>query len=125
MEANKEIETTWPFSDIAARVAKIFADEKVTNEERADLRVIIEGITGGAYVMDAKSRLSTTLPLCHPQPRKIFFEGQEFCVTGRFAFGTRAKVIEAIRERAVELRADASDIHILSEETWTNALADA
>ncbi len=99
VEANKEVETTWPFSDIAARVTQIFKDGIVTDDERAELRAIIEEITGGAYIIDAKSRLSTTLPLCHPQPSKIFFESNEFCVTGRFAFGTRAKVIDAICDR--------------------------
>jgi NAD-dependent DNA ligase len=36
------------------------------------------------------------LPLDNPLPEKVVFSGNEFVPTGRFAFGTRQKVFEAI-----------------------------
>jgi len=47
----------------------------------------------------AAEDLATTLPLDDPAPSVIEFPDREFCVTGRFAFGTRKKVVEAIVER--------------------------
>jgi hypothetical protein len=39
---------------------------------------------------------SSELPLDNPLPEKVVFSGNEFVPTGRFAFGTRQKVFEAI-----------------------------
>lgn len=158
--ANAKIETTWPFSELSARVRKIFNDGVVSDEERAELREIMLQITGGSFLpVVGTDDTSTTLPLCNPVPSPIIFADNEFCVTGRFAFGTRERVTEAIKERggtfnsnprhstrylvighfcsrdwkhtsyglkierAVELRDGNFGISIISEESWTQALA--
>ena len=40
--------------------------------------------------------LSTSLPLCMPQPHPLLFANQQFVVTGKFAYGARTAVFEAI-----------------------------
>jgi NAD-dependent DNA ligase len=158
--ANSAVETTWPFSEIAARVGAIFADGVVTDEERQELSEIMREITGGGFLpVVGLDDTSSALPLCKPAPEPIIFADREYCVTGRFAFGTRKRVVDAIAERggtfnsnprrgtsylvighfcsrdwkytsygtkierAVELRDGHSGIAIISEETWTRALA--
>jgi len=70
-------EPVWPFTDILAHVERIFADGHTKEAQRDQTR-------------------STTLPLDSPQPEPLLFPGQQFVVTGRFAYGTRRKVFEAI-----------------------------
>lgn len=97
----REVEGIWPFSEISDRVGKVFEDEVVTDEEFKELQAILEMIIGGeveqTFSPQAKSP-STRLPLCAPQPPALSFNS-EFCTTGRFALGTRAKVVEAIVAR--------------------------
>jgi NAD-dependent DNA ligase len=42
---------------------------------------------------------STRLPLDNPPPAPIIFPGREFHITGRFAYGARTKVVEAIETK--------------------------
>jgi hypothetical protein len=39
------------------------------------------------------------LPLDSPLPDPVVFPGRDFIITGKFAFGTRRKVMEAIETR--------------------------
>lgn len=160
IDANARVEAVWPFSEIASRVNSIFSHGSLTDEEREDLREIMEHITGGAYLpVVGLDDTSTALPLTVPVPEPILFTGKEYSVTGRFAFGTRNRVVEAIMERggtfntnprtstnylvighfcsrdwkyssygnkierAIELRDGNNGIAIISEESWTRALA--
>jgi len=99
VEKNSVIETTWPFSEISGRVRELFSGQKISEEERDDLKSIMEAITGGSYLPSLDEDTSTGLPLCFPQPTKVIFTNVEFCVTGRFAYGTRKKVEVAIEQR--------------------------
>lgn len=92
-------EPVWPFTDILARVKRIFADGNCDDEERAELKTVMEELCGRASDTSAKETYSTTLPLDSPLPSPIIFVKKVFFVTGKFAFGTRRKVVEAIESR--------------------------
>lgn len=96
LETNRDVHSLWPFTDIVARVRRIFADGIVTAEERDELKTILLAITGTAEGETPIADTSTGLPLDTPPPARIEFLGSEFCVTGKFAFGTRDAVVTAI-----------------------------
>jgi NAD-dependent DNA ligase len=89
-------EPVWPFTDILARVERIFADGRCDEEEREELKGVMQTLCGYTAEAEPAETYSTTLPLDNPQPEPLLFPGQQFVVTGRFAYGTRRKVFEAI-----------------------------
>ncbi|MBD2770542.1 BRCT domain-containing protein [Hymenobacter sp. BT664] len=89
-------EPVWPFTDILQRLERIFADGVCDVEERAELKDVMEALCGFTEEpLPMAENLSTTLPLCVPQP-PIVFANQQFVVTGKFAFGARTAVFDAI-----------------------------
>jgi NAD-dependent DNA ligase len=89
-------EPVWPFTDILQRVERIFADGQIDDAERAELKSVMEALCGYTHATDPAETYSTALPLDTPQPSPIVFADHHFVITGRFAFGTRRKVVEAI-----------------------------
>jgi NAD-dependent DNA ligase len=92
-------EPVWPFTDILARVERIFADGRCDDEERAELQSVMEALCGHTQEAQPDETRSTSLPLDTPLPSSLVFPEQQFIVTGRFAYGTRRKVFEAIQAR--------------------------
>lgn len=92
-------EPVWPFTDILARVERIFADGNCDEEESKELKAVMEGLCGYRCDASATETYSTTLPLCSPFPDPVAFPHKNFAITGKFAFGTRRKVMEAIESR--------------------------
>ena len=90
------LEPVWPFTDILARVERIFADGHCDAEEMVELRGIMEALCGHTADRDDTEIYSTTLPLCDPAPDPVIFLDRPIVVTGRFAYGTRKKVFEAV-----------------------------
>lgn len=93
------MEPCWPLTDVLSRVQQIFADGQCDNLERLELKQIMEALCGyhsGASPSDVHS---TTFPLTQPPPERIVFEGRLFVITGKFAFGTRTRVFDAIEKR--------------------------
>jgi NAD-dependent DNA ligase len=90
-------EPIWPFTDILKRIERIFADGVCDAEEREELKTVMQALCGleEARPEPAAVQLTTTLPLCVPQPA-LEFDGQQFVVTGKFAHGPRTAVFEAI-----------------------------
>jgi NAD-dependent DNA ligase len=90
-------EPVWPFTDILQRIERIFADGVCDVEERAELKDVMEALCGFTeQPLPMAENLSTTLPLCMPQPHPLVFASQQFVVTGKFAYGARSAVFEAI-----------------------------
>ena len=83
-------EPVWPFTDILARVELIFADGRCDDEEREELKSVMEALCGYGQETKPDETYSSTLPLDEPQPTPIVFPDRNFVVTGRFAFGTRS-----------------------------------
>lgn len=92
-------EPVWPFTDVLQRLERIFADGVCDAEERVELKGVMEALCGYAEeALPQDDTRATTLPLCVPQPALVFTD-QQFVVTGKFAYGARSAVFEAIAAR--------------------------
>lgn len=90
-------EPVWPFTDVLQRIERIFADGVCDAEERAELKDVMEALCGFTQEpLPMAENLSTSLPLCVPQPHPLVFANQQFVVTGKFAYGARTAVFDAI-----------------------------
>lgn len=88
LQANSHVASQWPCSILAARIQEYLADGYLDQEESEDLLDLLGQITGCVDQECATANMSTQLPFDQPLP-EITFEGSVFCLTGRFAFGTR------------------------------------
>ena len=89
-------EPVWPFTDILERVKRIFADGLCDEDEREELRAVMAALCGHKEDISAAATPSTSLPFCTPCPTPVVFPERNFVITGKFAFGKRAAVINAI-----------------------------
>jgi hypothetical protein len=89
-------EPVWPFTEILQRLKVIFEDGRIDAEERNELAETMRQITGHGIYSDPSETFSSELPIDNPLPDEVVFSGNEFVPTGRFAFGTRQKVFDAI-----------------------------
>lgn len=78
--------SNFPGSVIAVRLQRIFSDGDVSDEERSDLLALLQDATGQKNIESVTA--PTSLPLDIPAP-PIFYDGNFFCFTGKFASGTR------------------------------------
>lgn len=92
------LEPIWPFTDILGRVERIFADGHCDQEERQELKDVMESLCGYTADSEAEETYSSALPLNSPEP-ELIFPSRIFNITGRFAYGTRKKVMEAIESK--------------------------
>jgi NAD-dependent DNA ligase len=93
------LEPAWPFTDILGRIDRIFSDNMCTAEEREELKEIMEALCGGSQTGPKTETLSTRLPFNSPPPEKIDFTNRLFNITGKFAFGTRQKIVDVIAQK--------------------------
>lgn len=91
-----QLEPIWPFTDILARVHRVFADGRCDEAEREELKGVMQAICGFTQDPKPAETYSCTLPLDSPPPSPVEFQGRNFNITGRFAFGTRKKVFQTI-----------------------------
>jgi NAD-dependent DNA ligase len=91
------LEPVWPFTDVLKRVEQIFADGRVSEEECEDLRGVMEALCGYTDETKPEETYSTSLPLNDPLPEPVIFPDKVFNITGKFAYGARSKVVEAIK----------------------------
>jgi len=90
------LEPVWPFTDILKRVETIFADGHASEEECQELRGVMEALCGYTTQADPGETYATSLPLDSPLPDPVVLKDCVFNITGKFAFGTRRKVVDAI-----------------------------
>lgn len=90
------LEPVWPFSDILKRVENIFADGHANADECEELRGVMEALCGYTVQANPTETYSTSLPVNNPPPDPIIIKDRLFNITGKFAYGTRKKVIEVI-----------------------------
>lgn len=95
LDENASVADMWPANVIASRLRAAFSDQKIDDDERSDIRLLLEKAIGGRPSVDDCVTLATRLPLTEPFP-DIGFAGQSFCFTGKFAYGSRAKCGEAV-----------------------------
>ena len=70
----------------------------IDETERKDLTELIQQISGENPDVSEVPNLAIRLPFKTPGP-EIHFEGNEFCLTGKFLFGPRKKVAAEIESK--------------------------
>ena len=75
---------------MAERLTRIFQDGRIDDDERLELKEILESVVGGKAGMILGEDSATELPFDRPPP-VIVWSGSIFVFTGKFAFGTRAE----------------------------------
>ena len=80
------------------RLAAHFEDGIIDEEERAELKSLLDSLVGGELSAVCDADAATSLPLDQPPPI-IEWTGQVYVFTGKFAWGTRRDC-----EREVESR---------------------
>jgi NAD-dependent DNA ligase len=89
-------EPVWPLTDIIARLDRIFADGRCDDDEREELKAVMSALCGHTNQVNLNETCSTELPFDTVTSDPIIFFRRNFVITGKFAYGTRAKVQEAI-----------------------------
>jgi NAD-dependent DNA ligase len=90
LRANSAVAAKYPGSVIAARLQQAFADGILEEAERHDLEELLREVSGETEDQSGDLNRSTRLPIDHPTP-SVFFDGREFCFTGKFAYGSRKR----------------------------------
>lgn len=122
-EAHPDIVSAWPGRIIHKRLREIFADGRVTDEERRDLADLLEVLVGGRAGMIGGEDAASTLPVDDPLP-VIEVPDRVFVLTGRFALGPRDACERELRkiggwpERDVTMRTDYLVIGTFSSRDW-------
>lgn len=94
IENHRDIADRWPVNVVYARVTEMLCDGMLSASEKADLLTTLSDLTGEGSPLQQPNQ-STTLPLTRPEP-DVIFEGNVFCLTGKFVFGTMADCEETI-----------------------------
>ena len=92
-------EPVWPLTEICVEVERIGVSGQWGATERAQLKMLMENICGFKNTPDPTRTCSSAIALDSPPPHPVIFPERNFNITGRFAFGTRISVQDAIRDR--------------------------
>jgi hypothetical protein len=88
----------WPVNIIHTRLQEYFADGRIDDDERRDLRELLASLIGGSASVLLGYDGATKLPLDTPPPL-ICWPDKVYVFTGRFAYGTRAHCQREVTER--------------------------
>ena len=78
----------WAVRTVHTRLTAHFEDGVIDEEERVDLKLLLDSLVGGELSAVCDADAATTLPLDQPPPT-IEWSGQIYVFTGKFAWGTR------------------------------------
>ena len=89
LDRNRHVRSEWPANVLYVRISEMLSDSVLDHGEQQELLALLSDITGdGESLQYEVSSLATKLPLSEPPPI-VEFSSREFCLTGRFVFGTR------------------------------------
>ena len=86
-------EIEWPVTDLVARLERIFADGRIDEAERSELRDALSNLVGGNFVETGSSSLQLPAELVEHLAHEIKLTGRTLCLTGEFFFGSRRQCI--------------------------------
>jgi NAD-dependent DNA ligase len=88
----------FPASLIFTRLQQFYADGRIDDEEREELRGILASLVGGDITVNLGMDGATAFPLDNPPPL-ICWHDETYVFTGRFAYGTRRHCWEEVTSR--------------------------
>jgi len=95
-EQNRDAANTWPADALFARIREMLVDHTLDEQEQSELLGLLRQITGGDVPLcERVASYTSQLPLTKPMP-KIEFPGRQFCMTGKFVFGSRRRCHEVV-----------------------------
>jgi NAD-dependent DNA ligase len=104
IESNPEATTQWPVSAVAARIREALADGVIGEDERTYLTATLRDLLANDFSdTGSVSREATRLPVTDEVDVELDAAG--VCLTGEFAYGTRA-ACERLAERAGSIAID-------------------
>jgi hypothetical protein len=115
----------WPVSLIYSRLQQIFADGRVDDGERNELRELLGGLAGGQLSINLGYDAPTTLPLDNPPPLVCWVD-ETYVFTGKFAYGTRAQCAKEVSDRGGRVEDDVTRrtsflvVGTFSSRDWVN-----
>lgn len=99
LRQNPDVCVGFPGKEIHDRLSQIFKDGRIDPDEREELKILLEDLTGFVPTARPSSpQRSSALPLNDPPPR-LSFEGECYVITGRFMFGARRVVASELQKR--------------------------
>ncbi|GAB6177948.1 hypothetical protein JCM16814_28390 [Desulfobaculum senezii] len=113
-------------SHLSKRIAAMLEDDVIDAEERKELFEILRDICGQDAAPECAHSLSCSLPLDDPLPN-IQFEDACFCLTGKFACGTRSKCQHVVTslggfaQSSVRLNTDYLVIGSIGSRDWIHS----
>ncbi len=108
VDANPETAGIWPANVLHRRMNRIFEDGMVDATEQEELAELLRQLTGEKPSVAEAEQKATRIEFDHPEP-SIDFHGQQFCLAGRFAHGTRAFCEKGIVARGGQCQAKPDD----------------
>jgi NAD-dependent DNA ligase len=114
IDRNRHIRDEWPAKVLYSRLSEMLTDGILDADEQRELLGLLSDITGeGESVQYQAQSLSTQLPLTDPPP-DIWVDGAEFCLTGRFVYGSRKECEAEIMSRGgIAKRSPTKSTHFL------------
>ena len=95
-EDNRTAAGQWPADILYGRLTEMLVDHSLDAAEQVELLGLLHEITGGDVPLKERIAIySSQLPLTKPAP-SIVFQGRQFCMTGKFIFGSRRRCHEVI-----------------------------
>jgi len=116
IDNHRELADKWPANVVYARVTEMLMDGVLTDEEQQDLLSTLRDLTGEGSPLQEPNQ-STSLPLTRPEP-DVDFSDKEFCLTGKFVFGSVEDCEETIVEvggQVVESPSSDTDYLVIGE----------
>lgn len=95
IQEHAEVTSVWPGNMIAQRIADILEDGIITTEERDDLLLTLQEISGNLYLETGVAQQDTPALPIDENPH-IEISGKTVCFTGKFIFGPRAACEDAV-----------------------------
>lgn len=100
--ANPDAASCWPGDKLFQRLEDIWEDGIATEAELADLKELLNhltGVTDQTLAAELPHNPSSTLPLDDPPP-VVEFKGKSFCFTGKMVIGQRSHCQDLTKERS-------------------------
>jgi hypothetical protein len=96
--SHPDVAMGFPGKQLYERLAAMFEDGEVDVDERIELEDLLRELSGEDDTQHGDLNRAMSYCFDHPTPT-LLFDGWEYCLTGRFAYGTRERCERAITDR--------------------------
>ena len=125
IEQHATARAAWPACVLYPRLLAAMINGRSSYEEELELLSLLAHTMRGVAALKRRTRTSSALPFCNPQPA-LMFEGRRFCFVGAFYSGTRAWCEQQVVTRggtcaAVSEKLDYLVIGTIGARDWTQS----